>query len=84
MESIVRSGLTDGRALTTVEEVLMRFSNKVDDKEEVNFTEYTEEQLEKEKNRIRRSFQSGRFRGRYNTKNRSNIRGRERSRNCFT
>ncbi len=87
--SMARAESTDGKTLTgeKVEEAVLRFANKQDEKQEINFAEYTEEQLEEEINWMRKSFQSGRYRGRYNSnrgRGSSNLRGRGSSKNCQT
>ena len=52
LESMARAESADGKTLAgeNVEEALLRFANKIDEKQEINFTEYTEEQLEEEIN----------------------------------
>ncbi len=87
LESMARAESTDGKTLTgeKVEEALLRFANNQEEKQEINFTEYTEEQLEEEINWMRKSFHSGRYRGRHNRyRGTNNFRGRGRSKNCYT
>ncbi len=52
LESMARAESPDGKTLRgeKVEEALLRFANKQDEKQEINFAEYTEEQLEEEIN----------------------------------
>ncbi len=57
VEGMARSASTDGKNIESekVEEIMLRYDNKTEEGQEINYTDFTEEQLEQEIDWMRKS-----------------------------
>ncbi len=87
LEGMARSASTGGKTIEgeKVEEIMMRYDENPEESRNTNYADCTEEQLEEEIDWMRKSWQSGRYRGRggHRGSRMFNQRGRGRSRNCY-
>ena len=87
IEGMSRSASTDGKTIEgeKVEEIMMRYDENPEESQNINYTDFTKEQLEEEIDWMRKSWQLGRYRGRgsYRGSRMFNQRGTGRSRNCY-
>ena len=86
VEGMARSASTDGKNIESEKmEEMLRYDIKSEEGQEINYTDFTEEQLEQKIDWMRKSSQSGRYHGRGNQRGsrKFNSRGRGRTRNCY-